>query len=774
MAIFSFNISKELNNQFTVEQDGGTLILGNAEANRVMIKVTQDGEHVALEGSIVAQMLRADGQTLTWSGAIISGTAVVVLPASAYSVQGPAKLNIDLLSNDQRMTLAVLRLMVDSTTSNASVAPVDTVPDLESLLAKIQAMQAATNAALSASAFYPMVYTGDVAFPSEGGNTYYAFSNMTKGTTVVTPTTGTSTHYVIVMGDLVAGESFTITARDGTTARPWGMADKDGVLQDCASGQSVTDMTVTVPENCDGGTLFVQVRDTYIDNASVVRNLNLKTVRGTLEMISERLNLFDDTLTYTQRKKDGTTNGVRTPTDGVYTTNLNNGSHGSYSWALPDKTLPAGTYTLSAYVSLASASNRKIYMGIGYASREIVDLTTERGGDTPIGTTDTEGWVKYTCTVPEDAMWAVQLLPINSSDNGSEISQIQLEIGEVITEYTEDKRIAVDSVARAALANIETAPEVDASVPLASLTELQTSSGSADSFLFFTDPHLCEVDEWRPGFDKWMQIFGSYYKQLPVHFALCGGDWMGHDDIPDEARAKLGLIYTEMRKRFDTFHMCVGNHDTNEQGKLTPESQTWTGRLDPQGGANLWYNGRSYYDFTTPSARYFILDTGGEGNGDPYAYYFTAEKKWLADQLLANTAENVVFVQHIVYKTSEVDSNGQPTTTTPTHAVASALLQIAQAFNARAASFSVGNTTYSFTNAVGKVRFVIAGHTHHDSTSTAYGLPIWITGRTVTNDITELRRLDLVVADFTNRVVKAVRIGSATTSPAIRTINMTT
>lgn len=288
MAIFSFNISKELNNQFTVEQDGGTLILGNAEANRVMIKVTQDGEHVALEGSIVAQMLRADGQTLTWSGAIISGTAVVVLPASAYSVQGPAKLNIDLLSNDQRMTLAVLRLMVDATTSNASVAPVDTVPDLATLLTKLVDMEEAADDARQAAAFYPMVYDGVLTFPARKKE-YYAIGNWVAGEVIPDKASGQNYHYVLELGGLVEGETFTIKAHNGMTARPWGIIDKDRVAMIWSDDDDAANDLVTVPEGGTGGTLIVQVGNSSISSAKVIRNRNLTS-------IEERIDHIDDSL----------------------------------------------------------------------------------------------------------------------------------------------------------------------------------------------------------------------------------------------------------------------------------------------------------------------------------------------------------------------------------------------------------------------------------------------------------------------------------------------
>lgn len=771
MAVFTLNIEKELNDQLTVKQDGGSLIWNNSEANRVVVTILDAGTPVTLTGTVQAKMLRADGQTEVWNGDIIDGAAVVTLPASAYAVQGPAELNVDLVDGSQRMTLVVLRMMVDATTSNAEVAPVDTVPNLAALLAKIAEMEAATQAAQEASAFYPMVYTGNAAFPSEGGNTYYAFGSMTKGTTVVTPSTGESTHYLLIIGDLIAGETFTITARDGTTARPWGMADKDGVLQNCASGQSVTDAVVTVPESCAGGTLYVQVRNTYIGTASVVRHLNLKRLNETLEGVTERLNLFDDTLTYRQTQADGTNDGTRSPTDGAYTTNKSWKGHGQRWWCITDKTLPAGTYTLSAYVELATANNRMLYMGIGRGSGvKPVYLTTERGGTTLIDENATAGWAVRTVTLTEEKPWGVAFNPVDTSDQASTISQIQLEKGAVLTAYTEDDISAVDTVARALIEDMS-AEAADASTAMTELLALQQASGLSDSFFFFTDPHLTELSNWQVGFEKWMPVLGSYFRQLPVHFALCGGDWLGNSDTREAAMAKLGLIYTEMRKQLSPFHMCVGNHDVNEQGvEYEGDERGWTGRLTCQAYSNVWYNGRSYYDFFTPSARYFVLDTGGGSNQAPYSTYYAAEREWLAAQLMANTAANVVFVQHIVYNTDEV-VDGVPTTNTPQHGVASSFLKLAQAFNAKG-SVTIGGVTYNFTGTTGKVRFVIAGHTHYDNISTAYGLPIWITGRTFSADIASLRRIDLMVADFENGVVKAVRVGAAATDPAVRTMTM--
>jgi len=208
MAIFTLNIERELNDQLTVKQDGGSLIWGNAEANQVVVVITDNGAAVALSGTVEAQMLRADGQTLVWTGNIIDGAAVVTLPASAYAVQGPAELNVDLVDGSQRMTLVVLRMMVDATTSNAEVAPVDTVPNLATLLAKIAEMEAATQAANEAAAAVPAMIatTFSMSTAYVAGQTVYYNGALYRFTANHAAGAWTGADVVqIVLGDEVGG-----------------------------------------------------------------------------------------------------------------------------------------------------------------------------------------------------------------------------------------------------------------------------------------------------------------------------------------------------------------------------------------------------------------------------------------------------------------------------------------------------------------------------------------------------------------------------------------
>ena len=148
MAAYLIKLTRDLRDPHVVTHWPGDLVWGDSEANVVRVTVTMDGEPVQLSGTVVGRILRADGQTLVWDTApttwIDGSDAVVLLPASAYSVSGPATLSVALADGDALTTLVSLKLMVNASTSTAEVAPVDTVPNLQQLVAKIAEMEEAT------------------------------------------------------------------------------------------------------------------------------------------------------------------------------------------------------------------------------------------------------------------------------------------------------------------------------------------------------------------------------------------------------------------------------------------------------------------------------------------------------------------------------------------------------------------------------------------------------------------------------------------------------
>ena len=779
----------DLSHPLVVHPIPGILGGGDCYADIIRVLVYQDGEPVQVTGTVTGYVMNQAGDTFTVSGAADGNGAQIQLPETAYELTGPITVAIRETRGTVRTTLAICSTAVKATTTGTEYDPGDMVPNIDNLREAWERAEAAAVAAeqkvqdfndiILVQSAQPSsetnriwvqpqadeyrvpsweefigVAAGQIDFPSAPVQKYWDLAGTTKnpvsiGDVISGQKAGESWHYCFSVAGLVEGETFTITASDGASARPWGILDKDNVLRARASGATVTNATVTVPAGCGGGTLLIQVRNTNIGTASVVRNMNVMSLGAAIsqekadrieadEEISERMNLFDDTLTYRQTQADGTNDGTRSPSDGAYTTNKNYTSHGQRWWCLTGETLPAGTYTLSAFVTLATATNRAIRMGIGRGSGTTqVRLTTERGGVEYVDSTATSGWVKLTKTLAEEMPWGVAFVPLTSDDQTSTISQIQLEKGATLTAYTEDEKTAVDKVARAAFDALTSTTDV--STAQTSIATHLNTARPLDCFLYFTDPHMLESNALAR-FDSWFDWMKSAYQQLPADFAVCGGDWIGNSDAPEAAIVKLGRAKAKCRECFDRVYLVLGNHDTNYQGDS---------RLSQQVINNTWYGGeKSYYTFETANALYIVLDTGVEAsnfkNASNYAYY-KAEADWLAETLRANSKTHIVLLPHMTYSNYSAATESE---------VAAGFLSIANAYNTTSSASittDTGTVTYTFSTApAGRVDFCLCGHSHRDATATLHGIPCVIrTSMRYSGSNDTLQPVfDVVVVDF--------------------------
>ena len=269
-----------------------------------------------------------------------------------------------------------------------------------------------------------------------------------------------------------------------------------------------------------------------------------------------------------------------------------------------------------------------------------------------------------------------------------------------------------------------------------------------EPFLFFTDPHLAMFSGWENAFCEKLACIQKYYNSTPTSFCLCGGDWLGTSDLPSEACFKMGYIDGVMRSMFDNSYMLVGNHDTNYIGKLTPESGQYTTSLSNECIANLWYrkNRKAYFKFDGDATAFYCFDTGVEAqqlsSQNNYGY---TQLEWFANSLLTEEKPHIAVTAHILFYNNEQAL--QPLT--------NQVLSIAQAYNSRG-SISVNNVLYDFGTVTGKIEFGLFGHTHSDYNGVIKGIPCIIT----TNVMRTISpTFDLILADYTNRVLHMVRVG---------------
>lgn len=328
------------------------------------------------------------------------------------------------------------------------------------------------------------------------------------------------------------------------------------------------------------------------------------------------------------------------------------------------------------------------------------------------------------------------------------------------------------------LANSDMAGDVifaDVDTPGKRFAAFFKGSGSILTMLFFTDQHLVYNGGSNPNFfgsPYWSSFFQSlnfvqkFANMVPVDFVMSGGDWLNNADTKDMACYELGQIKALLDAKFKKCYLLLGNHDTNYQGKDTPESPIYTGQLDQQTINNLWYNdvGKSYYKIERQNCDIYCFDSGTDGR-TAISPYDKEQLNWFAQNLSNNTKQNIVLATHIVVE----GSSDFPALSV----FANAIEQIADAFNRRT-SVIVDGSEYIFTHVTtGKVRCLIGGHTHYDYMNDSVAIPIFVTRNFVAPSVSTIPGLviytfDLIFIDFTAGLLRSVRVGEGND----RTLNL--
>lgn len=117
---------------------------GDAYGMQVGARVFNDGEYVALGGSCVGKVIRADGATIQLTGTVSGNLAYVVLDQTCCAVEGPLQVAVCWVQNTAVTTLLVAYGTVINTQTGTAIQPSTPLPDLTELLAEIDEMRAAT------------------------------------------------------------------------------------------------------------------------------------------------------------------------------------------------------------------------------------------------------------------------------------------------------------------------------------------------------------------------------------------------------------------------------------------------------------------------------------------------------------------------------------------------------------------------------------------------------------------------------------------------------
>jgi len=114
------------------------MYLGDIAANRVGVRVTDNGEAVALSGTCSGTAMLYNGGTVALTGVVDGNVAYVDLPAAVYSVEGPLKIFVTLTHGGSTTTLLEMRSNVTRTDSGVVIDPGTIIPSVAALISDIE------------------------------------------------------------------------------------------------------------------------------------------------------------------------------------------------------------------------------------------------------------------------------------------------------------------------------------------------------------------------------------------------------------------------------------------------------------------------------------------------------------------------------------------------------------------------------------------------------------------------------------------------------------
>jgi len=113
------------------------VFLGDVEANRVGVRVTDNGEDVTLTGTCSGTAILCNGGTVALTGTVDGSLAYVDLPSAVYTVEGPVEIYVTLTQGDQTTTLLTAHGNAVRTDSGVVIDPGTIIPSVAALISDI-------------------------------------------------------------------------------------------------------------------------------------------------------------------------------------------------------------------------------------------------------------------------------------------------------------------------------------------------------------------------------------------------------------------------------------------------------------------------------------------------------------------------------------------------------------------------------------------------------------------------------------------------------------
>ena len=302
----------------------------------------------------------------------------------------------------------------------------------------------------------------------------------------------------------------------------------------------------------------------------------------------------------------------------------------------------------------------------------------------------------------------------------------------------------------------------------AQFAKMLYGTDKAESFIFFTDPHLAmpPTTNFEQKLFAHMNILKTYYEATPTNFLMCGGDWL-KDISPyqtdEDACYKLGYVSSWMRANFDRYYTAIGNHEDNAPYGIdgVGGGKGANVGLSKETIRNLMlpYEKELYYSFDGAQTKCYVLNSSDpDQEGDTYDTAYRWEQvAWLGERLKEDDAENAALFIHAGFTRSSNAENGRVLSN-----ISKNILQLCQAYN-NGTTITLNGVSYDFTGCTGCVRFMMAGHIHDaDCVETHYGIPVILTynmTKSADSGNGTDALFDLCLADYDTGLLRMMRIG---------------
>lgn len=129
--------NQDLKKPVKVRYLDGNVFSQDEMGNIVGVNVFSNGASAVLSGTVTANIIRADGATLSAAGTVSGNKASVALPSAAYAVPGPISIVIKLSENGSVTTLCAVVANVYQSSTDAAVDPGTIIPSIDALIEAI-------------------------------------------------------------------------------------------------------------------------------------------------------------------------------------------------------------------------------------------------------------------------------------------------------------------------------------------------------------------------------------------------------------------------------------------------------------------------------------------------------------------------------------------------------------------------------------------------------------------------------------------------------------